>query len=231
MSELDQVLEQIRSKYDIEIVPLKIADKTLNVVQIKDYDEYLEKLVDSGEVAIMDLPFWAKVWEATFLLAYFLGKQPVVPGRQILEVGAGVGVLGVYAALCGHDVIISDINEDALLFSQANVLLNNADKAVVKRIDWNDSEIPVPYDVIVGSEIIYDRPSYPLLVGFLRKALSSDGLIFLAKSTELDTPMFFRELTQYFELKQKTQVVRSGEEEQAIDLFAIRKKKDAPAEA
>ena len=48
----------------------------------------------AGPVACLDLPFWAKVWEASFVLAYFLGRQPVVPGRRILEIGAGIGVVG-----------------------------------------------------------------------------------------------------------------------------------------
>lgn len=226
MSELDDLLDQIKSKYAVEIVPLKIGDKTLKLLQIKDLEEYIAGLVEGGSVPILDLPFWAKVWESSFLLAYFLGRRPVVLGQRMLEIGGGIGAVGIYAAMCGHNVTITDINEDALLFARANVLLNGVARAQVQKLDWNEANLPDPYDVIVGAEVIYDRESYPLLVNFLRRAIVPKGMIFLAKNANLHAPKFFVELTQYFEFKQNVQTIGSGEDAQKIELFAIRLKAD-----
>lgn len=221
MSELEELLDKIRQKYEIEEVPLRFAGKELKVLQFKDFEAYLEQLIDGGHVGMKDLPYWAKLWEASFLLGYFLGKQPVVPWQRMLEIGAGTGVVGLYASLCGHNVTITDIEEDALLFARANVLLNNAG-ADVRRLDWNSPEIAEPYEVIFGSEVIYDRQHYPLLISFLRKALAPNGTIFLAKSTSLHVPAFFEELTKYFKYKHTVRTVRSGEEAQEVSLYAIR---------
>ena len=170
MSELDQIMERISGRYEVDAVPLKIADKVLKILQFKDFETHIERLVDAGNVGLLDLPFWAKVWDASLILSYFLGKQPVALGRRVLEIGAGIGVVGIYAALCGHRVTISDINDDALLFARANVLLNGAANAEVRRLDWNDSDKGEQFDWIVGSEVVYDRKSYPLLVRFLRRS-------------------------------------------------------------
>lgn len=226
MSELDQLMAQIKGKYDVEVVPLKIGDKVIKLLQLRDFEEYIENLVHSESVGIMDLPFWAKVWDSSFLLAYFLGKRPVVLGQRVLEIGAGIGVVGIYAALCGHKVTITDINEDALLFARANVLLNGAAQAQVQKLDWNEENLPEPYDVIVGSEVVYDRKSYPLLVDFLKRALAPEGMIFLAKNADLHAPKFFVELTKYFEFKQTTQTLGAGEDAQQISLYAIRRKQN-----
>ncbi|MCE5242294.1 MAG: methyltransferase domain-containing protein [Syntrophobacteraceae bacterium] len=231
MSELERLLEQIGEKYEVEAVPLKIGDKMLKVLQFKDFEAYIEKFVESGNVEAMDLPFWAKVWDASLLLSYFLGRQPVAVGRRVLEIGAGIGIVGVYASLCGHRVTITDINEDALLFSRANVLLNEASNARVCRLDWNEPDPEGRYDWIVGSEVVYDRKSYPLLVRFLRESLAPDGIIFLAKNADLHTPAFFTELTKYFEFKQTVQTVQTGEDPQQICLYAIRHKNGATAAA
>ncbi|MFZ2447739.1 MAG: methyltransferase [Syntrophobacteraceae bacterium] len=221
MSELEATLEQIRRKYKVETVPLKLGGKEMNVLQIADFESYLEDLIETQNVGPMDLPYWAKLWDTSLILAYFLGKQPVVPWRRMLEIGAGVGVVGLYASLCGHNVTITDIEEDALLFAKANVLLNGG-AARVQKLDWSTPDIGERYEVIFGSEVIYDRKTYPLLVAFLQKALAPNGTIFLAKNTSLHAPAFFEELTRYFKFKHTVQTVRSGEETQQVSLYAVR---------
>lgn len=231
VDELDTLMDLIRRKYEVEVVPLKIGDRTLQLLQLTDFEAYIERLVDSGGVSIMDLPFWAKVWESSFLMAYFLGRQPVVPGQRLLEIGAGMGVVGLYAALCGHRVTLSDINEDALLFARANARLNGLTEMNILKLDWNDPSPFEPYDIVFGSEVIYDRKSYPLLVRFLRRAVAPDGMIFLAKNQGLHAPRFFEELTRYFEFKEKVQEIRSCGEAEKICLYAIRRKRSVPGES
>jgi len=226
VSELNLLMEQIRQKYNIETVPLRMAGKVLQVLQIKDFESYLQELVETKPVGAMDLPYWAKLWEAGFLLSYFLGKQPVIPWHRMLEIGAGMGIVGLYASLCGHNVTITDSEDDALLFAKANVLLNDS-KADVRKLDWNSPKLDEPYEVIFGSELTCDRKTYPLVVEFLKKALVPNGTIFLAKHTTLHTPVFFEELTRYFKFKHTVQTVRSGDETQQISLYAARFKDEA----
>ncbi len=225
MTELDALMARLESKYAIQIEPLTIGEKTIKIAQLKNLEEHFLSLLNTDEeLEVKDLPFWAKIWDASFLLAHFMGRQPVTLGRKILEIGAGIGVVGVYAALCGHRVVLSDINEEALLFARVNVLLNNATQAEVRKIDWNDTTQQETFDVIIGSEVVYDRECYPLLVDFLDRTLTPDGIIFLAKHHGLDTPKFFSELTKRFQFKEKVQTIKSDGEEQQIALYAIRRK-------
>lgn len=226
LSELEEILQQIRLKYNIETQPLRLGGRELQILQLTDFESYLEKLIETESLGAMDLPYWAKLWEASFVLAYFLGKQPVVPWQRMLEIGAGMGIVGLYASLCGHRVTITDIEEDALLFARANVLANGS-SAEVRALDWNAPLAEEPYEVIFGSEVIYDRKSYPVLVEFLRKALAPHGTIFLAKSTSLHAPKFFEELTKYFKFKHTVQTIRSGDEHLQVSLYAIRFKNDS----
>jgi len=223
---VDEVMDRIRSRFDVEVTPLKIGSKTLKVLQFKDFDQYIERFIESESVDMLSLPYWAKIWPSSLVLAYFLGKQPVKPGQRFLEIGAGLGVTGLYAALCGHRVTLTDINEDALLFAQANVLLNGCPGAEVRRLDWTDREPFRPYDVILGSEVLYDTRRYALLVEFLRRALAPHGTIFLAKNSQISGTGFFSELTKHFKFKQTVQTIRSDEEVHRIGLYAIRFKEE-----
>ncbi len=223
-SELAQLMEKIGEKYAVETVPLRIGGRELKILQFEDFESHIEELIEKKGVAIKDLPFWAKVWDSSFMLALYLGKLPVEPGQRILEIGAGIGVVGIYAALCGHDTTLSDIDEDSLRFCRANALLNGLPHLRVERIDWNSPDLTHPYEVIVGSEIVYDRSTYGSLVEFLRKALAPNGVIFLAKNAQLPTPTFFPELTKYFKFKQTTQKIFLEGEAMDIVLYAVRHK-------
>jgi EEF1A lysine methyltransferase 3 len=222
--ELHRVMGQITPKFDVEVAPLRIGDKTLNILQLRDFEKHIEELVETGTEGAIELPYWAKVWEGTFLLAFFMGKQPLVLGQRILEIGAGLGVVGIYSALCGHQVTITDNQDDALLFARANVLLNDCSQVEVRKLDWRHPDLPHQFDVIVGSEVIYDRSSYPGLVEFLHQALSPSGVVFLSKNEQLPTPAFFTELTRHFKLKQTVQTMATNGEPVRIALYAIRHK-------
>lgn len=225
--ELDQVLGRIKDKYQVSTVPLKIGDKRLKVLQLDDFVAYLETIVAADTVEFHDLPYWAKVWESSFVLAYFIGRQPVTFGRRWLEIGAGLGIVGVYAALCGHQVTITDIHPDALLFARANALLNDCPGVAVRALDWAAPDPSDRYEVIFGSEVVYERSTYPILVNFFDQTLAPDGRVFLAKNASLPTPKFFVELTKRFKFKQKEVPLPGADDGESVLLYAIRRKADA----
>ncbi len=216
---------RIESKYQVEVVPLTIGDKTLKILKLKDFEAEIDKLVDAGSVEMSDLRFWAKVWDGSFILAHFLGRQPVVPGRRILEIGAGMGVVGLYAALSGHEVVITDINEDALLFARANAALNKCKNVEIRVLDWASPDPLDKYEMILGSEVVYERKTYPMLVRFLRRALSPDGVIFLTINDIMKVSLFFEQLTEFFEFKQMRRTIRASGRQEKISLFAVRHKR------
>ncbi len=82
------------------------------------------------------------------------------------------------------------------------------------------------YDWVIGSEVVYHRPTYDALVEFLRQALKPHGTIFLAKSTSLPASGFFSRLTQHFKFKRLDKVMRSDDREFAISLYAIKRKEE-----
>ncbi|QCQ21085.1 methyltransferase [Desulfoglaeba alkanexedens ALDC] len=225
--ELDRLIGQIRQRFDVEMVPLRIGEETLQILHLANLEEIFLGLLDAESPTVSDLPFWAKVWDSSFVLAYFIGTQPVLPGRKILEIGAGLGVVGVYAARRGHRVLITDVNDDALLFARANVLANRCLNAEVMKLDWSSPELDTRFDTIIGSEVVYDRESYPLLVDFLRRALSPDGTAFIAKHGDLQAPRFFSELTRFFKFKERRVPITSSDGCQEVCLYAIRHKEPA----
>ncbi len=233
---LSEIISEIEKKYEVEVEPLKIDGKEVKLLQIKNLEEYVTSQLENqsskeqesveGEIFyhLMNLPWWAKVWEPSFVLAYFMGKQPVIDSQRILEIGAGLGVVGVYAAMCGHNVTITDVDDDALLFCKANALLNGCYHVPVLKMDWRLPYYGKPFDIIIGSEVVYDRRTYDILVNFLDDTLSTGGTIFLAKNKDLKTPLFFAKLVERFKFKEKVVKLSGPEAVIEVALYAIKRK-------
>jgi 2-polyprenyl-3-methyl-5-hydroxy-6-metoxy-1,4-benzoquinol methylase len=225
-SDLDELLKDIEKDYKTEIVPITISERTLRCLRLSDLDEIILDQLGTGGLNGAELPYWGKIWEASILLAAFLIAQPVVPGRRILEIGTGLGVSGLFAAACGHDVTLSDHKEEIIRFIKANTLLNKLDNVPVINVDWTKPASNQLYDWIVGSEVVYHRSTYDSLLQFLQQALKPNGTIFLAKSKSLPANVFFSKLTHYFKFKQLDKVMHSGDQEFAISLYAIKRKEE-----
>ena len=224
--ELDELLQDIKKEYKTEIVPITVSERSLRCLRIADLDEIILDRLGTGDLNGTELPYWGKIWEASILLAAYLMAQPVMPGRRILEIGTGLGVSGLFAAACGHDVTLSDHKKEIIRFIRANILLNELDHVPVMNVDWTKPASNQLFDWIVGSEVVYHRQTYDSLVEFFLQTLKPHGTIFLAKSTSLPANAFFSKLTQHFKFKQLDKVMRSGDQQFAITLYVIKRKEE-----
>ena len=61
-------------------------------------------------------------------------------GMKVLDLGCGYGVIGIITAKLGCEVIMSDVNERALMLARKNVKLNNVKARVIKSDLFNNIE-------------------------------------------------------------------------------------------
>src|SRR5947209_20528528 len=72
-----------------------------------------------------ELPYWAEIWPAGIALARYLAEGPLARG-PVLELGAGVGVVGLALARRGVDVVQTDLVPAALRVPRFNTARNAA---------------------------------------------------------------------------------------------------------
>ncbi|WP_456325067.1 class I SAM-dependent methyltransferase [Desulfonauticus submarinus] len=203
---LNELIQVAEKKYPLTFEPVKIGGISLSILQIKDLESYIDKLAQTQEQ--IELPFWAKIWPASVLLTHFLLKHlSTNSNKTVLEIGAGLGLCGLFLAKKGFKVILSDIEPDALLFMQINILKNKLDKnAEVKKIDFIESQKIEPVDYIIGSEVLYLEHSYRPLVKFLSKNLKAkkENEVILSQSYTRKSSHFFDLAKKEFHIQQKT---------------------------
>ena len=103
--------------------------------------------------------YWAHLWPSARELARHLARSALVgPGVRVLEVGCGLGLCGVVAALRGAEVTMTDFNPEAVSAARRNADLNGA---VVRceRFDWHDA-VPGAWvgavDLVIASDVLYE---------------------------------------------------------------------------
>ena len=234
---LSELLDQAQSKYNVCFEPLVIGEQRVEILQIADMENYIERLAAQTSKDL-ELPFWAKIWPTSLLLAYFVQK---LPGRQnaprLLEIGAGVGVCGLVAARCGFSVTISDLDPDALLFSQINILQNGLqDRAEVAQADFSTDRLPRTYDFILGSEVLYHASAYTGLVEFLQNHLAQrpHAATLLAQGYARGAQGFFELAQNAFQVQQTILGYKEGadkEDEKHMSVIYKLTRKGAASDA
>lgn len=174
---LRELLDLVGAVHDVHFHAVRVGGETLDCLQITDMPAYIDRQVEQLETnqGMDALPLWARIWPASLPLAMYMQCQTPQKDDKVLELGAGLGIAGLFAARRGFQVVISDNNPDALLFARINVLQNNlAHNAEVALMDFVAGGHQGIYSHIVASEILYREDLFAPLLQFLRDQVPAD---------------------------------------------------------
>lgn len=120
------------------------------------------------------------LWESAVGLATKLTQQAAqVQGKQVLELGAGVGLPGVVARSLDAHVRQTDYQADALALAEWNARQNAITGIETFLADWRTWRHPSRYDLILGADILYDASLHFYLEAIFRKHLLPGGRLLL----------------------------------------------------
>src|SRR5215210_4348131 len=92
------------------------AGRAMRVVRPRDSEELLEEKAFEHEEL---LPYWAELWPSSLALARAIGARSL-RGARTLELGCGLGVVSIAAALAGGRVLATDWSPAAIDFTAGN---------------------------------------------------------------------------------------------------------------
>lgn len=186
--------------------------------------KFIEEHIDS-ETPLHDFPLWAKVWEASWVLADFIASLPADPGKRFIEIGCGLGLVGVVAASFGHNVVMTEHNAEALKFARANAELNHCSDVEILDLDWNSPSLYGRFDYIVGSEVVYHEKDFEPLRNLFERLLKPEGEVILCEGVRRTSLDFFKEMQRHFDLKAQQKSIRSPEKTVLVILCRMKRKK------
>jgi 2-polyprenyl-3-methyl-5-hydroxy-6-metoxy-1,4-benzoquinol methylase len=215
----------LKDKYELEVIPIAIGGKKLDLFGLANWDVFIKNLEEQGEKYIRKFPFWVKIWEASLVLADHLIRIGLGKEKDILEIGAGMGVTGLFLGAFGYKITVTEYEEDALELLRMNVEHNGLDTVTVKKLDWNDPHLTETYDVICGSELIFNVTFIEPIIKLFRKYLRPEGTVFLAHDVRRRCMLQFIEMIHgKYEIENVPKTMKRDDEVHKVFIHALRLK-------
>lgn len=169
-------LAALAARVPLAETTLAVAGRALRLV----HPSNAEALISEEDFARDErLPYWADIWPSSLVLAARLLEAPP-PGRTLLELGCGAGVVAVAAAMAGFAVTATDYYDDALAVTAHNVARHGLD-AATRLVDWRAWPADLGrFDVVAAADVLYERPYGLLVAAAIDAALADDGVALVA---------------------------------------------------
>lgn len=220
-----ELVDALKRRFDTSMADVITGSRTLSILRPRNSDDLIR---EEDFVKDERLPYWADIWPASTVLAtHMVGlslKSRDSARRRGLELGCGVGLVTTAAIIAGYDMTATDYYTDALAFSRANAWRITGIEPEARMIDWRSfPDDARGYDLILASDVLYEKEYARLLPGIFKAALAPGGMVIVADPGRIGVPDFKKECAASgLVIRDKTTIpFEVGEVRQQIDLYEI----------
>jgi len=157
---------------------VRLAGRDVRVLRPRDGESLLsEEAFEQEEF----LPYWADLWPSARVLAAAVAAR-ALRGARTLELGCGLGLPSIAAALAGGRVLATDWAPDAVAAAAHNAALNDVDFETAV-VSWQRPEAIVaraPWDLVIGADLLYERRNVGQLLKLLPRLVDHRGEVWIA---------------------------------------------------
>ena len=180
-----------------ELVPLPVGEVALT--RPRDADALLsEEQFEHEEF----LPYWAELWSSAVALAHDVSRRSL-RGAAVLELGCGLGLPSIAAALAGGRVLATDWSRDAIRATEDNARRNGVEiEAAV--VAWGAPEPIVaraPWRWVLASDVLYEPRNVDLLLELLPRLVDRSGEVLIADPSRRPAEPFLERAQERWELR------------------------------
>jgi predicted nicotinamide N-methyase len=127
------------------------------------------KIPDDHQVEWAPLaPYWSVLWRSGVALGRELDGEEI-RGLRVVELGCGLAVPSIAAARAGAIALATDADPEALDLVACNARANYVFVETAK-VEWAKPDELVargPFDLVLGTDILYERSGVALLLNLL----------------------------------------------------------------
>jgi predicted nicotinamide N-methyase len=155
--------------YEVETVTHRIGGNNFRIRALLNRQQFSDPngTAERAGVSPASWPLFGVVWPAGLALAEEMSHFPVA-GKSILELGCGIALTSLVLARRGADITACDHHPLAEAFLQHNVALNDLPALPFRTAPWlGPNPLLGRYDLIVGSDLLYERDHAELLARFI----------------------------------------------------------------
>jgi SAM-dependent methyltransferase len=140
-------------------------------------------LDDSGVQAAFErdayMPYWAYLWPSALKMAAAVLNTGWTPDQEVLELGTGIGLVGLAGLMKGLRVTFSDYEPQAVELAVLNAQRAGFPQAEGLVLDWR-SPLPRQFPFLWGCELLYEDRNHEPLLELTRRMLAPGGTAWFA---------------------------------------------------
>lgn len=125
------------------------------------------------------MPYWAYLWPAAVAMSNHVIRAAWPRGTEVLELGCGVGLVGLAALAIGCRVTMTDYDAQAICVAEHNAKRNGFANFETRQLDWRHP-LPRRYPVILGCDLLYEERNLRPILDLMDAMLNSGGECWLA---------------------------------------------------
>ncbi|MGQ0666100.1 MAG: class I SAM-dependent methyltransferase [Nitrospiraceae bacterium] len=183
--------------YEVETTTYRIGVHDYQIRALYDRQQFSDPdgCAERAGISSASWPIFGILWPAGLALAEEMSRFPI-EGKSILEVGCGLGLPSLVLQQRGGDITASDYHPLAEEFLRHNTELNNLAPIQFFKASWIEPNLDLGrFDLIIGSDLLYERDHPALLAGFLAHHASQVCQILLADPGRTYCGQFHTQMT------------------------------------
>ncbi|MBL8878931.1 MAG: class I SAM-dependent methyltransferase [Phycisphaerales bacterium] len=165
--------------YPVLMRTIRIGRRDYEIIGPANYDQLIDTAAVAERFARDEyLPYWAEFWPAARVMAERLlewGPAGSAPRPTVLELGCGLGLVGLIAADLGYPTTMTDYDDDSVAFAEENIRRNRISNATARTLDWTTFDPTMEFDRIIACEVLYEDRHIAPIARFIQNHLRPGG--------------------------------------------------------
>jgi predicted nicotinamide N-methyase len=145
-----------------------------------------DALLDDADVLARNrrddyMPYWAWIWDAALRMGALVAAEHWPVGARALELGAGLGLVGLAAARVGLAVTFTDHDPLAVEVALRNAAENGVADVRGWVLDWRAlADAPRErFPIVLACDVVYEERDHDALLDTLERFLAADGVAWI----------------------------------------------------
>lgn len=189
-------MKNIRFKYQT----IEFGEDDIHLRTLKDRQQYEDedKIAEELGISSASWSLFGVLWPSSEVLANFIYDYDF-KNKKILEVGCGIGLSSLVLNRLNADITATDYHPEAENFLDINTQLNQDDEIPFVRTSWSDkfTEKLGKFDLIIGSDLLYERNHAELLSAFINAHANQKCKVILVNPNRGHQRKFTNKMEEY----------------------------------
>jgi predicted nicotinamide N-methyase len=140
------------------------------------------------------MPYWPIIWPSGLMLATKIltdqSSPPALPTQhselrtqdyRCIDLGCGLGITGIAAALRGWHVTFTDYDQEAVQFAAHNATRNGVPEHLIRAqfMDWREP-LNEKFPWVLASDVLYERRLHAPLLHAVSQLLDKNGIAWVS---------------------------------------------------